>query len=193
MPLDLTAMFTMHDALRRELEHLARVDDDPRLVFRTAGWRRFKQAVWGHHCAEDEVLWPALRLRLTDQPGNLVVLEAMEAEHAAIGQLIATIDEAASGPQGCLVHLGDLIDSLVTGLKGHLAHEEEAVIPLLQQALTAGQWAAFEKVHSELTADTLSAPDGWSPAAMTGPRQRRDWTGSECLSNEENPEEGKQR
>lgn len=168
MLLDMTAMHAMHDALRREVEHLARVtvqiDADPRRILRTAiGWRLFKQAVRGHHTAEDRVLWPALRRRLADQPGELVVLEAMEAEHAAVDQLIAAIDETVTGPEACLANLGDLADSLVTGLKGHLAHEEQAVIPLIQQAITTSEWADFERIQSELIETPLSVRDRWNP------------------------------
>jgi hemerythrin-like domain-containing protein len=155
MPLDLTSMYATHGAVRRELEHLARVtvriDDDPRRVLRTAsGWRTFKRTVRGHHRAEDEVLWPALRRQLADRPGDLVLLEAMEAEHAAIGQLIATIDQLLAGPEADPAHLGALTDSLVTGLNGHLAHEEQSVLPLVRHALTTSQWAAFARADSAL-------------------------------------------
>jgi hemerythrin-like domain-containing protein len=121
--------------------------------------------VRSHHRAEDEVLWPALRRQLADRPGELVLLEAMEAEHAAIDQLIATIDDLLASPAAGLAHLGPLIDSLVTGLHGHLAHEEQAVIPLIQRALTTSQWAAFEKAHSERRGALPLAPDRWNPTS----------------------------
>jgi iron-sulfur cluster repair protein YtfE (RIC family) len=168
MLLDTTAMYAMHDAVRREVEHLARVtvqiDADPRRILRTAiGWRLFKQAVRGHQAAEDKVLWPALRRRLADQPGELVVLEAMEAEHVAVDQLIATIDEMVTSPEACPANLGDLVDSLVTGLKGHLVHEEQAVLPLIQQAITTSEWADFERIQSELIETPLSVRNRWNP------------------------------
>jgi hemerythrin-like domain-containing protein len=154
MPLDMTAMYTMHGALRRELEHIARVtvriDDDPRHVLRTAvGWQLFKRALRIHHGAEDDMLWPVLRRRLADRPDDLVLLEAMEAEHAAIGQVIATVDELLADPEADRVRLGDLTDSLVRGVRGHLRHEEDAAVPLIARALTTAEWAAFEHVHGE--------------------------------------------
>ncbi|GAA1575251.1 hypothetical protein GCM10009827_116370 [Dactylosporangium maewongense] len=178
MPLDMTAMYATHDVLRRELEDIARVtvriDDDPRRVLRTAaGWRMFKRTVRGHHRAEDEVLWPALRRQLTDRPSELVLLEAMEAEHAAIDQLIATIDELLAGPEACLVQLGALADSLVTGLRGHLAHEEQAVIPLIRRSLPTSQWAAFEQVHSERSGVPPSGHGRWSPDPCGSPDKTR--------------------
>jgi iron-sulfur cluster repair protein YtfE (RIC family) len=163
MPLDLSTMHATHDAVRQELEHIARVtvriDDDPRRVLRTAsGWRTFKRIVRGHHRAEDEVLWPALRRHFAHRPGELVLLEAMEAEHAAIGQLIGTIDELLAGPAADLVRLGSLTDSLVTGVNGHLEHEEQAVLPLIRQTLTTTEWAAFEQADSEHGVRGASGP-----------------------------------
>ncbi|GAA0398602.1 hypothetical protein GCM10009530_57830 [Microbispora corallina] len=152
--MDLTGMYAMHHALRRELEHIARVtvriDDDPRRILRTAiGWQLFTRSVRIHHSAEDDMLWPVLRRQLADRPDDLVPLEAMEAEHAAIDQLIATVDELLADPDADQVRLGDLTDSLVTGLRGHLEHEEDAVIPLTRRALTTAQWAAFDQVHTQ--------------------------------------------
>lgn len=154
MHFDMTVMHAMHDALRRELEHIARVtvriDDDPRHVLRTAvGWQLFKRSLRIHHGAEDDMLWPVLRRQLADRPDDLVLLEAMEAEHAAIGQVIATVDELLADPEADQVRLGDLTDSLVNGVRGHLAHEEQAAVPLIERALTTAQWGAFEQVHGQ--------------------------------------------
>ena len=49
-------------------------------------------------------------------------LEAMEAEHAAIDQLITTVNELLADHEADQLRLGDLTDSLVTGLGGHLKH-----------------------------------------------------------------------
>jgi hypothetical protein len=176
MTLDLTAMYAVHDALRRELEHIARVtvriDDDPGRVLRTAlGWRLFKRTLRIHHGAEDELLWPVLRRQSVDRSDDLVLLEAMEAEHTAIAQVIAAVDELLVDPEADQARLGDLTDSLVRGVRGHLAHEEEAAVPLIARALTPAQWAAFEQAHGRrIRADApwvLSSPGlpspGWQP------------------------------
>ncbi|WP_067144022.1 hemerythrin domain-containing protein [Microtetraspora malaysiensis] len=152
--LDMTAMYAMHDALRREAEHLAkvttRVGADPCAVLRTAaGWELFKTSLHVHHTAEDEALWPVLRQILADRPADLTLLEAMEAEHAAIDQVIEAIDEALAGPEDGLDRLGDLTDSLVTGLTGHLRHEEDQALPLIQAAATQEQWARFGQIHAQ--------------------------------------------
>ena len=86
---DMAMMLAFHDALRRELGHIARVTasrtDDPRHVMATAaGWQMFKNYLHVHHGCEDDVLWPALERTLADRPDDLALLAAMEAEHAAI-------------------------------------------------------------------------------------------------------------
>ncbi|MFD1077396.1 hemerythrin domain-containing protein [Longispora fulva] len=151
---DLTLMGAMHDALRREAGRLAgvtaRVDVDPRTVLRAAvGWELLKTALRVHHSAEDEALWPALRRGLAGRPADLALLEVMEAEHDAIDQVVEAVDEALAGPEIGSHHLGDLTDSLVTGLLGHLRHEEEQALPLIRAVITPGQWAYFGQVHAQ--------------------------------------------
>ena len=152
--LDMTAMYVMHHALRRELEHLAeitaRLDDDPRNILRTAvGWDLFKTSLHIHHTAEDDALWPALRQTLADRPDDLALLEAMEAEHGAVDEVMESIDAALATPGAKVDCLGDLVDSLVTGLTGHLKHEEDQALPLIQAVATEQQWAHFGRIHGQ--------------------------------------------
>jgi hypothetical protein len=114
---DMTWMYTVHAALRRELERMARVtaraDDDPVRVLRTAaGWEMFKSYLHVHHTAEDTMLWPPMRSALAAESEGMALLDAMEAEHATIDPLLDAIDAALldreSGPQ----RLGELTDTL---------------------------------------------------------------------------------
>nr|MDT0519180.1 hemerythrin domain-containing protein [Streptomyces sp. DSM 41633] len=151
--IDLTVMYAMHDALRRELAHLDRVttaaDRDPRQVLATApGWMLFKKALRAHHTAEDDALWPSLRQNLAGRPKDLVLLEVMEAEHAVIAPVIQAIDGALADSDADSLRLGHLADALTRGLAGHLEHEEEAALPLVRQVLTAEQWAHFSRVQA---------------------------------------------
>ncbi|UCM89675.1 hemerythrin domain-containing protein [Streptomyces marincola] len=153
--LDMTAMYAMHDALRRDLRHVAhitsRADRDPGEALRAAeGWDLLKHGLHVHHRAEDDALWPALRGNLAGRPGDLALLEAMEAEHAALAPLVEALDHALSDSGAPQQLPGDLADSIVTGLTGHLAHEEEAALPLVQEAVTQKQWAHFCQVHAEM-------------------------------------------
>ena len=100
---DMAMMLAFHDALRRELGHIARVTasrtDDPRHVMATAaGWQMFKNYLHVHHGCEDDVLWPALERTLADRPDDLALLAAMEAEHAAIEPLLTAIDATLANP-----------------------------------------------------------------------------------------------
>jgi hypothetical protein len=134
---DMTTMYTMHDALRRDLEHItsvtARPDDDPKQLLRTAtGWEMFKSYLTVHHTAEDDMLWPRMREVLGDDSDGVALLDAMEAEHAAI------VDRD-TGPR----RLGELTDALATALRGHLAHEEAEGLALIDATVTDEQWRAF--------------------------------------------------
>jgi hemerythrin-like domain-containing protein len=86
-------------------------------------WQLFKQALRIHHTAEDRALWPPMRRALSGRPGDLVLLEAMEAEHACIDQLIATIDAAVADLDA--VRLGDLVDALVVGVCGATTQQQQ--------------------------------------------------------------------
>lgn len=150
--LDMTMMYAMHDALRRELVRIARItaraDDDPRRVLRTAaGWEMFKAYLRVHHTSEDDAVWPVMYRALAERPDDLALLDAMESEHAAIDPLLESIDAAladrASGPE----RLGDLVDALVTALNGHLVHEEDEALRLIDTTLTEEQWQHFGELH----------------------------------------------
>ncbi|MGC5311466.1 hemerythrin domain-containing protein [Micromonospora zamorensis] len=149
--LDMTMMFAVHDALRRDLAQLARVsataDDDPRQILHAAvGWEMFKSFLRVHHTSEDVAVWGPMETRLVDQPDR-ALLDAMEAEHAAIDPLLEAVDAAIadreSGPQ----RLGDVVDALYLSVAGHLRHEEDEGLRLVESVLTPGQWAAFGQDH----------------------------------------------
>ncbi|GGM83357.1 hypothetical protein GCM10010106_32520 [Thermopolyspora flexuosa] len=150
--LNMTMMFAVHDALRRELERLARVaartGDDPRRVLRTAvGWELFKKFLRVHHTTEDDVLWPAMRHVLAGRPDDLALLDAMEEEHAAIDPLLAAVDAAVLDREDGAGRLGDVLDALATRLRHHLRHEEAEGLALIDATLSPEQWAEFGREH----------------------------------------------
>ena len=154
---DMTMMYAMHAALRRELERIARVtarpDDDPKHILRTAaGWEMFTSYLQVHHTAEDIALWPPMREALADDPDSVALLDAMEAEHSAIDPLLAAIDAALvdrdSGPQ----RLGELTDALAAALRTHLDHEESEGLALIDATVTEEQWLNFGVEHGKRTA-----------------------------------------
>jgi hypothetical protein len=152
--LDMSMMFAMHDALRRELAQVDRIasrrDDNPATLLRAAlGWELFKKFLTIHHQCEDDALWPPLRAATAGHPDQLALADALEAEHARIDPLLAAIDAAAADPHHGHQHFGDLIDELSATLTAHLAHEEADGLPLIDAALTPAQWQHFAQVHSQ--------------------------------------------
>ena len=152
--LDMSMMFAMHDALRRELVQVTRIatlkDDDPGPLLRAAlGWELFKKFLLVHHTTEDDVLWPALRSRLVGHPDQLALAGALEDEHAVIEPLLMAIDAAAADPDYGYQRLGDITDELTVKLTAHLTHEETDGLPLIDASLTPAQWQHFAQVHGE--------------------------------------------
>jgi hypothetical protein len=152
--LDMSMMFAMHDALRRELVQVGRIarlrDDHPGRLLRAAlGWELFKKFLLVHHQSEDDTLWPTLRTNVAGQPDRVALADTLEAEHAVIEPLLTAIDAAAADPDYGYQRLGDIVDELTTKLTAHLAHEETDGLPLIDVSLTAKEWQRFAQVHTE--------------------------------------------
>jgi hypothetical protein len=152
--LDMSMMFAMHDALRRELVQVARIasrtDDNPGQLLRAAlGWELFKKFLLVHHQSEDDTLWPTLRTNVAGQPERVALADALEAEHAVIEPLLTAIDAAAADPDYGYQRFGDIVDELATKLSAHLSHEETDGLPLIDTSLTAQEWQRFAQVHTE--------------------------------------------
>jgi hypothetical protein len=152
--LDMSMMFAMHAALRRELVQVARIaarrDDNPaRLLHAALGWELFRKFLLVHHQSEDAALWPVLRARVAGWPDRVALADALEAEHAAIDPLLSAIDAAAADPAYGYQRFGDLIDELAAKLTAHLAHEESDGLALIDASLTPQEWQHFARVHTE--------------------------------------------
>jgi iron-sulfur cluster repair protein YtfE (RIC family) len=141
---DFTFMYAAHDAFHRDLRRLAgavEADRTAEPAVRT-GWATFKSQLHVHHTAEDDLLWPALRAKVT-QPGDVAVLDAMQAEHARIDPLLARVDAslAASDGAGLVQNTGVLAGALTA----HMEHEEDQALPLVEAHLGPAGWAAVRK------------------------------------------------
>ena len=156
--LDMTMMYVVHDALRRELVHIgrtaARQDDDPGRLLRSAlGWEMFKKFLHVHHAAEDVGVWPLVRVASAGDADRLSVVGEMEAEHARIDPLLADIDAAVLDRDYGHQRFGDLIDALVVQLSTHLRHEESDGLALIDATMTGEQWKRFADDHRERIGD----------------------------------------
>jgi Hemerythrin HHE cation binding domain len=147
---DLTIMLAAHAAFRRDLAQLARaatfadLPDPRRRASVQAGWELFKRQLSLHHTAEDVIVWPALRQRLTRSEHAQSVLDAMEAEHQQIDPLLAAVDAAFAraddGHRADARAIGDAAGALTRSLTAHLTHEERDGLPLIGEALTSAEW-----------------------------------------------------
>ena len=63
--LDMTMMFAIHDALRRDLARVALMES------RSEGWDFFERMLHLHHTAEDDLLWPVARDAVADRPDDV--------------------------------------------------------------------------------------------------------------------------
>ena len=152
--LDMGMMFAVHDALRRDLVHIARLtsrsDDDPRRLLGSAlGWALFKQFLHVHHTSEDATVWPVLRDAVAGSPDGVALADAMEAEHARIDPLLAAVDAAVADRDYGHERLGDVVDALRGELTAHLTHEEDEGLGLLDATLTPEAWQRFAVDHRE--------------------------------------------
>ena len=157
-PLDMTGMYGMHYAFRRDLhDFVGAVRHTPvgELVVWTAlqeRWARFFEVLHHHHEAEDRHIWPVTRGRATahGRLDDVAVLDSMEADHEQIDPALQACTDAfaAMVDHPCADHRNAL-DIEVTEvhelLVSHLAREEREAIPLIQELMTPEEWDASEK------------------------------------------------
>jgi hypothetical protein len=164
--LDMTMMYAIHDALRRELERLARTvattaGDPRRSVADAVGWDLFKRFLEAHHTSEDVTVWPVVRQAVDGRPSDIALLDAMEAEHAVIDPLLARIDRSLLDPEAGADELPGLVDMLCTELSGHLKHEEDEALRLMDATMTQEQWQAFSTEQRARIGDLSSRYLPW--------------------------------
>ncbi len=104
-----------------------------------------------HHVLEDDNVWPLLLDRCGESVAPLVRL--MEGQHHQIATLIPQVDEALtvwrdSPTVESRQALLDVLDRLIPALKEHLSTEEERVVPLMEQHITAAEWKDFLEEES---------------------------------------------
>ena len=170
---DMAMMLAFHDAVRRELGHIARVaaaaTDDPRHVMATAaGWQMFKAYLRVHHGTEDDVLWPAMGSALAERTDDLALLAALEAEHAAIDPLLEAIDATLANPASGRERLGDLTDALAATLNAHLRHEEDEGLALIDATVSDELWQEFGQEHGKRFGTELPRSVPWMLDGLDG-------------------------
>lgn len=136
----------VHDAFRRDADHLARAVEqralyDPgRVATVRYGWTVFARRLRAHQAAQDEHLWPVVRGYLLARPEESQLVDAMEVEHARIERWIGAVDGAVHAAD--LAWLAEAAGPFREELLAHLRHEEDDVVPLLYHVLDPRDWRA---------------------------------------------------
>ncbi len=158
-PVDLTNMYVMHHAFRRDLaDFVSAVEAAPvgdRLRWEALRWRwtLFASVLHSHHSAEDAGLWPLLVQRVSGRHDDArSVLDAMQAEHARIDPVLEECTEgftrlAEGSTEQVRQALNRSLAATVELLDAHLGHEERDAMALVQRYLTPADWARVEKEH----------------------------------------------
>lgn len=165
-------MYVIHDALRRDLEHLTRAVEskdafDPvrQAAFHT-GWELFKSQLHNHHTGEDIALWPTVRPRLAGRPDDPALLDEMEAEHVRIGPVIEEIDAAVADPESGRDRLPQATSVFRQELTDHLAHEERDAVPVVESVMTVKDWKDFSR-HQQKSLGGLKGAAEFFPYILT--------------------------
>jgi hypothetical protein len=152
---DWALMTAIHDALRRDLDHLLHATASHAPA--RARWGTFRKQLRFHLAAEHAAMWPLVKVTLAGDPHGQALLDALDDERQLLGPLQAMIDDAFT-MDADLGRLRELLARLRTRLASHLAHEEADALPLISQFLSPGELggiaAAIGGGHSTRRAGT---------------------------------------
>ncbi|NUP54136.1 MAG: hemerythrin domain-containing protein [Catenulispora sp.] len=163
--IDFTMMYLTHDAFRRDLTKLRQAADADRTdsLGVRAGWANFKRQLTVHHTVEDEALWPRVEAAAGGRADAAEILAAMAAEHGRLDGLLAAVDTAIAQRSAALP---EIAAGLEAGLDGHMRHEEEAALPLIQEVLEPKDWEQFGKAMARK--QKLSGAAAYVPWILDG-------------------------
>lgn len=172
-PVDMTMMYVMHHAFRRDLAMLAAAAAVTPATDRRAWaaladrWALFSEALHHHHSGEDRGLWP--RLLEVATPEEVEVLEAMEAEHECIDPMLAACGTGFArlrehADEHVRATLAVRLAAAQAQLGEHLRHEETEAIAIIQGRLTEADWQQIDEEHfrENLPLRTLLALVPWA-------------------------------
>jgi hemerythrin-like domain-containing protein len=153
-PVDMTMMYVMHHAFRRDLAVLSAAaavtpaTDRRAWVALAERWALFSEALHLHHTGEDRGLWP--RLLAVATPEEAEVLEAMEAEHERIDPMLTACAEGFArlrehADVDARAALSVRLAAARAQLGDHLRHEETQAIAIIQRRLSDADWHQIEE------------------------------------------------
>jgi hypothetical protein len=142
-------MVVVHDSIRRQfgaapaLVRGVAVGDAARTAVVADHVHLLGELLHHHHTGEDRLLWPVLQPRV---PADVVTtVERMEAQHEGIAQTQATVTAAlsawrAGAGEADREALATALDELHERITEHLGAEEQHILPLAAEHMTAAEW-----------------------------------------------------
>ena len=154
-PHDMTGMYVMHHAFRRDLRRfVAAVSSTPVEAGTTwkalaERWAKYETVLHHHHTIEDEHLWPVLAGHATEA-ADVATVEAMEVEHGVIAPILSAVSAGFRemrdhASEDAWRTLADHIIELRIALDDHLRHEETDALPMVQRTMSAQEREDAEK------------------------------------------------
>jgi hemerythrin-like domain-containing protein len=171
-----TSMNTnLHSAFKREIVRLrdglrkcdlSDAKDTEGLARR---FRFFSVTLHHHHQGEDTFLWPNVRAKAN--PQEILVLDAMEAEHGALASVLGAADEEFKNlsVNSDKDHIAARLDELGAVLSGHTQHEEREGVPIVQKYIEEDTFKSFIKFSRDSEDASLVLPwvsDGATPTEV---------------------------
>jgi hypothetical protein len=138
-PADVSFMYAMHNAMRRDLARLERASAD--LSSARGGWEVFREELEFHHRAEDDDLWPQLRPMIDTQDQR--VIDEMVAEHARVTPAIEKVARALNGQADA----EPAVDAFVRLVREHLDHEEALALPIVERCFSDVDWHRYMRTE----------------------------------------------
>jgi hypothetical protein len=173
--IDVSMNTNMHSAFNREILrlgdglHKADLNDARATAGLARRYKFFSVTLHQHHQGEDTFLWPNTRSKAS--PQEIVVLDAMEAEHEALASVLGALDEDFNtlSVNSDMDQIAARLEELGTVLSGHTQHEEREGIPLVQKYLEEEDFKAFMKFSRDGEDASLVLPwvsDGATPTQV---------------------------
>ena len=171
-----TSMNTnLHGAFKREIvrlrDGLCKCDlSDAKATEGLARRYRFFSVTLHHpHQGEDTFLWPNVRAKAN--PQEILVLDAMEAEHGALAAVLGAVDEEFKNlsVNSDKDRIDARLDELGAVLSGHAQHEERDGVPIVQKYIEEDTFKAFVKFSRDSEDASLVLPwvsDGATPTEV---------------------------
>jgi hemerythrin-like domain-containing protein len=159
--LDLSAIYVIHHALRRDLRDFdlavpaTPLADTASWTALRRRWTNFTTAFQHHTQVEDVHIWPSITQSLPDTDATArSVLAAMATEHEQIESLFSAVTDGfnrlAAQLDGTMQRqLAEDLRRARQALLTHLAREEREALPLMQRHLAGNQWKAAQRAAAK--------------------------------------------